>query len=157
MKRNWVFIGSASAAAAALVLSIWWMQEPAVRLVTTVAQVRGLSLAQVKAGVPVRLKGTVTQVDSTQDMFYFQDGTGGIQVPWSSSEERRRPGTQGIVTGMVGTAGFAPSLVNAELSPLAGTGLPKPRELESRDLTTGAYNFGYVSLAGRVRAFTTES
>jgi signal transduction histidine kinase/CheY-like chemotaxis protein/uncharacterized protein YdeI (BOF family) len=47
---------------------------------TTVAAVRSCSPERIRAGVPVRLTGTITYVDFFSRVMYMQDETGGIRV-----------------------------------------------------------------------------
>lgn len=50
-------------------------------MLTTVAEVRALSLDEAERGLPVRLNGVVTYAEPGRDLLYLQDDTGGIYIP----------------------------------------------------------------------------
>jgi hypothetical protein len=51
------------------------------RVLTTVADVRALTLEEAERGWPVRLNGVVTYAEPAQNLLYLQDETGGMFIP----------------------------------------------------------------------------
>src|SRR4030095_15847820 len=54
--------------------------NPQVPILTNVAQVHGMSLAEAKRGYPVRLRALITYYEPKWDTLFIQDETGGTYV-----------------------------------------------------------------------------
>jgi len=77
--------------------------------VTTIAEVRASSPEQIRAGIPVRLTGTITYVDPGSRVMYIEDQTGGIRVDMTEGTTFQ-PNQKFTVTG-VATEGQVTLLV----------------------------------------------
>lgn len=73
MNRRWL------CPAVFLLTAVAWAEEA--RVLTTVADVRALTLEEAERGWPVRLNGVVTYAEPAQNLLYLQDETGGMFIP----------------------------------------------------------------------------
>lgn len=85
------------------------------RVLTTVAEVRGLTLEEAERGLPVRLNGVVTYAEPAQNLLYLQDDTGGMFIPsqWkmtdgSTSAAAQRQGAWIEIAGVTSKGKFMP-------------------------------------------------
>ena len=153
-RRYWVF-GTVTVCIMAMAWSLAPRSVP--RLVTSVGEVRRLSTDQIRAGVPARINGTVTCMDSVLDLLFVQDPTGGIQVHPRADGPTLEPGDAVVVTGLAGSGGATPSIVLPDFVRLPGGRLPLGRVLTKGDLERGGFDFERVSVRGVVRAAVRET
>jgi signal transduction histidine kinase len=85
------------------------------RVLTTVAEVRGLTLEEADRGLPVRLNGVVTYAEPARDLLYLQDETGGMFIPsqWkmtdgNSTSAAQRQGAWIEIAGVTSKGKFMP-------------------------------------------------
>jgi signal transduction histidine kinase len=85
------------------------------RVLTTVAEVRGLTLEEAESGIPVRLSGVLTYAEPAHDLVFLQDETGGMFIPsqWkmndgSAAAAAQRQGAWVEVAGISSKGKFMP-------------------------------------------------
>ena len=85
-------------------------------VLTSATQVRQLSAAQVRLGVPVRIKGILTYFDGLSSYCFVQDSTGGIRVTLAPGQIPPATGWRVEVAGLASSGGAAPAIVEAAMS-----------------------------------------
>src|SRR3954454_21014209 len=94
------------------------------RLLTTVSEVRGLSLEQARQKYPIQLKGVITYRSPEYQVTFFQDATAGIFV-WVEQPDLHMPvGSLVEVAGNTTPGDFAPSIEHAKIRVLGQAALP---------------------------------
>lgn len=122
------------------------------QLLTTAAEVRGLSPEAAARSLPVRLRGVVT---FWRDDFYarfVQDGTAGIYVGAASNTPPLVPGQLVEVEGITSPGEFAPIIRPMRVRVVGEAPLPAPRPITSEQLASGQEDSQFVELTGIVRA-----
>jgi signal transduction histidine kinase/CheY-like chemotaxis protein len=119
---------------------------------TTIQQVRDLSPEQVRAGVRVRLRGTVTYFDPSIDVVYVQDATGGIAV--DTIEDRRvwGPGQIVEVSGLAAAGGAAPRVIQPNLKVIGGGPLPEAMPIPAGGVDIRLFEYRRASIDGVVHS-----
>src|ERR1039458_6795207 len=79
-------------------------------VLTSASQVRQLSAAQVRLGVPVRIKGILTYFDGLSSYCFVNDSTGGIRVTLAPGQIPPAIGWRGEGAGLASSGGPAPPL-----------------------------------------------
>ena len=92
---------------------------------TTAQSVRGLPVADAKAGRTVRVDGVVTFAPRRDNYFHIQDGTGGVRVEWARDRDLRT-GQRVTVIGTTAAGTFLPEIKAAWVLPI---GEPGPEHL----------------------------
>src|SRR5450432_4314021 len=95
-------------------------------LLTTVAQVRALTLAQARQRYPIHLKGVITYRAPEYQVTFFQDETAGIFVWIEQSDLQITVGSQVEVDGNTTPGDFAPSIDHARILVLGRAAWPVP-------------------------------
>jgi len=121
-------------------------------VLTSTRQVRQLSAAQVKLGVPVRIKGILTYFDGISSYCFVQDSTGGIRVTLAPGQTPPAAGWRVEVAGMASSGGAAAAMVEARMSALAVDALPPPVSVSPARLLTPEYEYRRAAVAGVVRS-----
>ena len=103
---------------------------------TTVAQVQRLPVHSADQ-VPVRLKGTITYVDSQLEQFFFQDSTGGLRSDNISANVMLDNGAFVELTGIATEGGSSPAGAFEQIRVISSNGLPRAVRAHSRDLVSG--------------------
>lgn len=125
-------------------------------VVANTAQLRRLKVDQIRSGVPVRLKGIVTYADRPANSCFVQDSTGGVRVVLATGQVPPKAGSEVVVSGLAGSGGAEPSIIQAKLRTLGEAALPAPVAIRSGELHAGEYEYRQVVLAGVVQAVETE-
>jgi signal transduction histidine kinase/CheY-like chemotaxis protein/HPt (histidine-containing phosphotransfer) domain-containing protein len=118
-------------------------------LLTTAEQVRRLSPAEAKRGLPVRLRAVVTCASPVA--LYVQDDSGGLCVRPADSRAFLPPGRLVEVEGR-STAEARNTVVEARLKPLGEGRTPDPRPVELARLLEGSEDANRVEVRGVLRA-----
>jgi signal transduction histidine kinase/ActR/RegA family two-component response regulator len=119
---------------------------------TTVQQVRDLTAEDVRSGIRVRLRGTVTYFDPWADVFFMQDATGGIAVDTVADRRQWTPGQVVGVTGIAGAGGRTPLVIQPSIQVLGTGPLPAAVSIPHGDTKTGRYDYRRVSIGGIVES-----
>ena len=120
----------------------------------TVAAVRGLTVEQTQAHIPVRLQGVVTFFDDSLFLHFLQDATAGIylQFPTNVAPPALLPG-QGIeVIGTSGPGEYAPVVVVDSITTSGEGGLPPAKLVNYESLSSGVEDSQWVEITGIVRS-----
>src|ERR1035438_10119053 len=134
---RWIPILVALAAAASVTASDASNPSGKPHLLTTVAQVRALTLEQARQRYPIHLKGVITYRAPEYQVTFFQDDTAGIFV-WVEQPDLHMPaGSLVEVDGNTTPGDFAPSIEHASIRVLDHAALPAPRRKSLQDLLTG--------------------
>jgi signal transduction histidine kinase/DNA-binding response OmpR family regulator len=125
-------------------------------LLTTVAQVRALTLAQARQRYPIRLKGVITYHAPEYHVTFFQDETAGIFVFIEQSDLPITPGSFVEVVGNTTPGDFAPSIEHVGIRILGRRALPAavPQGLEN--LLTGKEDSQWIAVSGIVHSAALE-
>ena len=133
-------------------------QEAGVSVLTSCAEVRGLSPDRAARQLPVRVSGVVTLVPpDAGGSFTLDDGTG-IWVAWQRGSEPTadnpvlRPGDRVEVEGRTHEGHFAPTIAATGVRVVARGTLPEPRRITQLDLESGVHDSQRVTIAGVVQA-----
>jgi diguanylate cyclase (GGDEF)-like protein len=118
---------------------------------TQVAQVRKLNQEEAARSVPIRIQGIVTDLPGYKNSFFLQDGTGGISVDRTDTEEVRA-GDRVEVTGATNPGLFAPSLMASRVSLLGHGPPPAPTHVSYDDMVGGALDSRWIEVHGVVRS-----
>jgi len=119
---------------------------------TTVQQIRDLNPEDVRSGIPVRLRGTVTYFDPWTDVFFMQDATGGVAVDTVADRRLWTPGQVVEVIGIAGAGGSAPLVIQPSIQVLGTGPLPAAVSIPPGDTRTGRYDYRRVSIGGMIES-----
>ncbi len=125
-------------------------------VLTSASQVRQLSAAQVRLGVPVRIKGILTYFDGLSNYCFVQDSTGGIRVTLAPGQIPPATGWRVEVAGLASSGGAAPAIVEARISALGADVLPPPVSVSPPDLRDTKYEYERVVIPGVVQSVSSE-
>ena len=120
------------------------------RVRTTVQQVRDLSLEDVRAGVPVQLRGTVTYFDPWSDLFFVQDATGGIAVDTLTDRRLWVPGQVVEISGVAAAGGAAPLVIEPRIQVVGNAPLPAAVAIPADSADLGRFEYRRASVGGVV-------
>ncbi|HEX4748671.1 MAG TPA: PAS domain S-box protein [Bryobacteraceae bacterium] len=141
-------------AAGLLILTMSGAPQP--QPLSTAAQVHQLPAAAAKQGLPVVLRGTVTQFIPEWAGFSLQDRTDAVWVYGNVIKALDLHAGQVVeVHGTAGPGNFAPVVQVNSVKVLGSGPLPKPRPADWKYLSSGACDNTYVSLTGVVRSAIT--
>jgi signal transduction histidine kinase/DNA-binding response OmpR family regulator len=129
------------------------------RVLTTVADVRGLDPRDAALAHTVKIRARLTLVDRPWNMLMVQDETAGIYVFASQLEHPLppcRPGDTIELEGESGPGEFAPMIVARRLTIVGHDGLPVARKTELARLLAGLEDAQLVEFSGVVRDVTRD-
>jgi two-component system cell cycle sensor histidine kinase/response regulator CckA len=119
-------------------------------LVTSIAQVRGLSHPEAEKRLPVRLRAVVTYCEPASRELFVHDGANGIFVWMKKADPALSPGTEVEVVGETGPGLFAPIIDSAQVTRGRHTDLPVAKPVTVNDMLSGREDAGLVEVAGVV-------
>ncbi|MGA3023689.1 MAG: ATP-binding protein [Bryobacteraceae bacterium] len=119
---------------------------------TTVQQVRELSPEDVRAGVPVRLRGTVTYFDPWMDLFFVQDATGGIAVDTLADRRMWAAGQVVEVSGIAGAGGAAPLVIEPHIRVIGNAALPAAVPIAADGADLSRFEYRRATISGMVHS-----
>ena len=125
-------------------------------VLTSASQVRQLSAAQVRLGVPVRIKGILTYFDGLSSYCFVHDSTGGIRVALAPGQIPPAIGWRVEVAGLTSSGGPAPAIAQARVSALGPDVLPPPVSVSPSHLRDPEYEYRRVAISGVVRSVSSE-
>ena len=126
------------------------------RVLTTVAEVRALPLAEASKHPPLRLRGVVTTPNCWHNSFFFQDGTAGIAVDPTDGTPIYRAGDVVEIEGLAQPGWFAPSVSATQIKVVGRSAEPKTRLFRMRELNGGDQDSQWIELTGLVRTAALE-
>lgn len=124
----------------------------AVSMLTTAAEIKGLTLEMAKQELPVLIRGVVTASISKYTGVVVQDPTGGVFVEFRDLilPQPLQRGDLCEIEGVTGPGGFAPVVVPRRITRLGYGQLPKP-VLATRDqLLNSSLDTEYAEIDGAV-------
>src|SRR5579875_3218255 len=121
----------------------------------SVAELRKLDLAALRAQVPVRIRGYITLSDASWNVMILQDEAGnGVRL---ESNDFTVPVYQLVeVTGIASAGGNTPSISNPQIKWLSLQPPPEPRSSSLADLTSKAGQYTRVTTEGVIAAITPD-
>jgi signal transduction histidine kinase/CheY-like chemotaxis protein len=125
-------------------------------LLTTVAQVRALTLEQARQRYPIHLKGVITYRAPEYRVTFLQDETAGIYVWQEQSDLQITAGSLVEVDGNTTPGEFAPSIENARFRVLGRAALPAPGRKSLQDLLTAQEDSQWIEVHGVVHSVALE-
>ena len=127
-------------------------------VLTTAAQVHGLSEEAARLAYPVHLQAVVTYYNPLGRIMVVQDETGGIYVASiSGSLPDLGAGKLVEVNGFSGPGDFAPVVTSPSIRILGERTLPEPLRIEMKQLSTGAADSMFVEVRGVVYSVGTAN
>ena len=128
-------------------------------MVTTAAQVQGLSIETAALGKTVRLEGVMTFIDSASGRAFMQDESGGVALklnPQATLPEGLRPGSRVVVKGVTAIGQFLPWVEgpggSAPVIEVVGEGpLPVAKPVNGPQLTLPDMDSQLIEIWGVVR------
>src|ERR1039457_3684108 len=118
---------------------------------TRVEQVRRLP-ADAGDQVPVRLRGTVTYVDSQLEQFFIQDATGGFRCDNTSDIVKLDPGSLVELTGTSTEGGSSPAGTAEQVRLISSGVVPQALRAGLGALVSGKLHYRFVEIQGQVQA-----
>ena len=125
-------------------------------LLSTVAQVRALTLEQARQKYPIHLKGVITYRAPEYQVTFFQDETAGIFVWVEQADLQITVGSLVEVDGETTPGDFAPSIEHARIRVLGRAALPAPRRKSLEELLTGQEDSQWTEVHGIVHSVALE-
>src|ERR1700693_3442219 len=125
-------------------------------LLTTVAQVRALTLEQAGQRRPIHLKGVITYRAPEYQVTFFQDASAGIFVWIEQSDLQIAVGSLVEVDGNTTPGDFAPSIEHARIRVLGRAAWPAPSRKSLQDLLTGQEDSQWTEIHGIVHSVALE-
>jgi signal transduction histidine kinase len=123
--------------------------------ITTAAALRALSPEQAGRGYPVRLRGVVTYADSKWGSCFIEDKT---DACWARlKQDDIKPGDFVELTGQTDPGDFAPVVLNANMTFLRHTNLPKSIKADLEDAADGHLDSRLIKTSGVVRRVQLDS
>ncbi len=104
----------------------------------------------------MRITGIVTYAEPLSNFCFVQDSTGGIRVVLAQGQAPPNVAWKVVVSGLAGSGGAAPSVMQAKVSALGAAAMPAPVAVRSGELRAAEYEYRQVVLAGVVQAVNTE-
>ncbi len=120
-------------------------------------QVRELSAEQLQRGIPVQLRGVVTYCDRQLNLFFLEDSTGGIRIDHSADIGSFEPGQALEVSGIVGSGGDAPLIVQPQVRAIASARIPDAPVVSLLDMQSGRFDYRRVAVRGVVHDVTMDN
>ena len=125
-------------------------------VLTSASQVRQLSPAQVKLGVPVRMLGIVTYADRLSSDCFIQDSSGGVRVRFASGQIPPAAGLKVEVSGVAAAGGSAPTILAARATVLDVARLPASVSISPAQLADAVYRYKRVAVPGVVQSISSD-
>ena len=125
---------------------------------TSIQEIRKLTVEQAKTGLPVRIRGVVTFSKPSIGTLFIHDGISGIFIDqkYDPAEPHPQAGDRIEVTGITGEGMFAPVIRGGNSSAariviLEHGPLPEPRTIDGAELSVPARDSDWVSIEAWVR------
>ncbi len=123
------------------------------RVLTSVAEVHGLSADQAQMAIPIRLRAVVTFADALYGTAFVQDATGGVYVDGHAlARKHLKAGDLVEVTGTSGPGEFAPSVMEPEIRVMGRGTMPRPPVARDQAIFSGSMDSDWVSVRGVVES-----
>jgi PAS domain S-box-containing protein len=125
---------------------------PKLPVLTTVRQVRALSLEEAKLEYPVKLSGVVTVLSGSANSFFFADETAGISIDRKDVNPEVQSGDRVEVSGVSEPGFFAPSVTSIHVRILNHGKLPPAPLKTFQEMAGGALDSQWIEIRGVVHA-----
>ena len=127
---------------------------PGARELCTAAAIRGLSEAETRQNIPVRLRGVVTFFDQNLFSRFIQDETAGIyfQYPLNVAPPNLQPGQLVEITGACSPGEYAPVVLVNQVRVVGEQALPTAKLVTYEQLASGTEDSQLVEITGVVRS-----
>ncbi len=126
--------------------------SPNLPVLTTVRQVRALSLEEAKLEYPVKLSGVVTVLSGSANSFFFADETAGISIDRNDVSPAVQSGDRVEVSGVSEPGFFAPSVTSHHVRILDHGKLPPAPLKRFEEMAGGALDSQWIEIRGVVHA-----
>ncbi|MGD0201966.1 MAG: hypothetical protein ABSD27_14585, partial [Bryobacteraceae bacterium] len=128
------------------------------KLLQTVAEIRQLSPAECRRGLPARLRGVVLYINvDNPDGFFLQDSTAAVRVDLPQADRTLGRDQVVEVEGITAYADGAPVIRASSTHPYGMGRVPLPKPVTAHDIVSGRWQHQYVEFPVTVRAFTVDS
>jgi len=129
-------------------------EPPGPAVLTTAAQVRALTEAEARRGVPVHLRGVfIGEADPQGIAFVIQDETDGIYIQGPAALVATvGRGDLVEVEGVTDPGGFAPYVVAQKIRKIGHGPIPEPIRVTLDELNAGQMDAKWVEISGIVRS-----
>jgi len=147
INAKWVLLAAAGVASVATGVR-WYQEFPHGEVLTRTEQVRQLSARASRRGHPVRIRGTVTNVE--EDSFVLDDGAGGVRFELPDAADRINLDKFYEAWGTTDSDGVLPIVGGTGFQPVSGAPKPVPKAAAARDIAAGKLENQYVDVTGRI-------
>ncbi|MGA2183783.1 MAG: response regulator [Bryobacteraceae bacterium] len=151
---RWSFAGFVVALALASAACRVFPWQRGRRELTTLAQVRQLSAAEARLGLPVHVRGVVTFWDPERRFFFLQDDTGGILVETPATKLGAYQGQVLDVHATTVEGGLLPAILDPSVREILPPRAPVAARVPLSSLDAGKQDYAYVQVCGTVRSFS---
>jgi signal transduction histidine kinase/CheY-like chemotaxis protein/HPt (histidine-containing phosphotransfer) domain-containing protein len=125
--------------------------------ITSIEQVRTLSLQEADRAHPVRLRGVVAYHHSVSDQIVLLGGDGGIFVDMSQARAPVTVGHNVEIEGVTARGDATPIVVASGMADRGEGAMPPPRRTHAGDLLHASNSNAYVEVEGIVRRETLQN
>ncbi|MGD0015889.1 MAG: hypothetical protein ABSD56_15955, partial [Bryobacteraceae bacterium] len=148
---------AAAVAVAAAAFVVARLNRPP-KLLQTVAEIRQLSPAECRRGLPARLRGVVLYINyDNPDGFFLQDSTAAVRVDLPQLDPILGRDQVVEVEGTTAYADGAPMIRASSAHPYGMGRIPRPKPVTAREILGGRWQHQYVEFPATVRALTVDS
>jgi hypothetical protein len=125
-------------------------------VLTSAAQLRQLSEAEIRAGAPVRVEGILTYYDRHSGYCFVEESTGGMRALLAHGQTPPQTGWRVQISGLAGSGGASPSIIEGRLS-ATWQATPQPAvTLSAKQMRDPQYEYRRVAVQGIVRSVSSE-
>ena len=125
--------------------------DPALPVMTSVAQIRKLGNEGARKAYPVQLTAILTAIHPLKSWYYAQSEGVGIYVDATDQDvSQLRPGQKVLLEGLTSAGGFAPIICHPKLTVLGENALPPAMTVDPELAPSGAYIGTWVEMEGVV-------
>lgn len=123
-------------------------------VLTTVAQIHGLTREEAAKGLPVMLDAVVTYYESDNFVFFAHDATGDIYL-WTKSNWHLHPGDRVLIHGVTSPS-YKTFVVTEDILKIGTSPLPQAAPATFSELLGGSFDCEYVKVRGTVLSATMQ-
>ncbi len=151
--------GLAPLLAAELLILVSWLPRAeaaesggALPVLTNAAQITRLTVDEATRSYPVRLRGVLTYVDPSWQLWFVQDASGGVYLYNRAQEQALRAGQEVEVSGSAARGLYGPMVSPEEIKVLGVGQWPEPKRVSSEQLASGEYDGQWVEMEEFLRS-----
>ena len=121
-------------------------------VITSIHEVKQLSVSEADRKLPVRLSGVITYADTNLWSCYLQEGEEAIYFTLQDQGQRLAAGDRVEISGTTDPGDFNPKILQSKVLSKVSGSLPPPRRILGRDIAERADDCALVEVVGRVHS-----